>query len=385
MNKMVVLKPVVWNGAGYIGPTGDNTSSGYAGEHGYGHEEWNGRSDWVWKGWKVFHTQGKGQMFDYAEDGDLGIVMTTMRDGRFYAVGVGCAVYANSDKDRTAIAKDLRLRDNGIELWKLPKVRDLKRDKAAFDAHWEDAYASVQWRCPQSHFAWFNPPIPISPNDIIPAVPPRPPRQAIIMMHSSYQAVRPDQALAIIGNKLPSSHPVLAWLSTGDFDEVSTPGVGDAPPPRSKAGRSSGTPTDPYTRYLQENEFQVTPKHHNLQSAFDAYLRVSKAKRIVPNMERVDVRYDDAQKGPVLAEIKPSDPQTVRFAIRAAIGQLLDYRQNDAGNPELLIVVGCKPSSPKDLHLALDNGFGLAWKDGESFAIRWPPAQSRAVGDVSVA
>src|SRR4051794_19318014 len=118
MGKMVVLKPIVWNGNGYLGPTGETTSSGYAGEHGYGHEEWNGRSDWVWKSWKVFHTQGKGQMFTYAEEGDLGIIMTAMKDGLFYAVGAACAVYKNDDKDRAAIAKDLKLLSNGGDLWK---------------------------------------------------------------------------------------------------------------------------------------------------------------------------------------------------------------------------------------------------------------------------
>lgn len=372
MGKMVVLKPVVWNGSGYLGPTGENNSSGYAGEHGYGHEEWNGRSDWVWKGWKVFHTQGKGQMFEYAAAGDLGIVMTTMREGRFYAVGAACAVYENDDSDRVAIAKDLRLKANGARVWKLDKVRGLKVDRSEFDAHWEDAHAWVQWRCPQSHYAWFDPPVEIVPDDVIPAIPPRPPRRAIIKMHSSYQAVRPDQALAIVGKAVPSSHPVLAWLSTGDFDAVSTRSVRDAPPPRVRSGRSAGTAVDPYTRYLQENEFQVTPKHHLLQSAFERFLAKSKAKRIVPNVDRVDVRYHDANRGQVLAEIKPSDQQTVRFAIRAALGQLLDYRQGEAGDPELLVVVGCEPISSADIALAIDNGFGVAWPQGDGFAIRWP-------------
>lgn len=52
----------------------------------------------------------------------------------------------------------------------------------------------------------------------------------------------------------------------------------------------------------------------------------------MPNVERVDIRYNDVRLGPVLAEIKPADPQTVRFAIRAAIGQLLDSRQKQKAN-----------------------------------------------------
>lgn len=372
MGKMVVLKPVVWNDKGYLGPTGETTSTGFAGDHGYGHEEWNGRSDWVWKGWKVFHTEGKGRMFDYADEGNLGIVMTTMRDGQFYAVGVAAAVYQNNERDRIAIAKELNLKANGADLWKLPKINSLYKNKAEFDAHWKASYEWVRWRCPQSHFVWFNPPVRIIPDNIIPATPPSLPRQAIAKMHSGYQAVRPDQALAIVAERLPSSHPILAWLSANDFDDVRDREVRHAPPPKGNGRRSAGTATDPYTRYLQENEFQITPKHHHLQSAFEAFLKLSKATQIVPNLERVDVRYHDAQIGLVLAEIKPTEPQTIRFAIRAAIGQLLDYCQGHRGDPRLLVVVECEPTNQNDILLATDNGFGLAWPNGKKFDFRWP-------------
>jgi len=368
---MVVLKPIVWNANGYLFPTGDATSGGYAGEHGYGHEEWNGRSDWVWQGWKVFHTQGKGQMFAYAEKGGLGIVMTTMLEGRFYAVGAACAVYANNDEDRAEIARDLKLRRNGAELWKLEGIRQRKSSKSEFDRHWRDAHQWVQWRCPQTHFAWFGKPVPIIPNDLIPSLDPLKPREAIVKMHGSYQAIRPDQALSIVMDALPSSHPIIDWLSTDDFDDVFAQSVRDAPPPRGGFSRSAATAIDPYTRYLQENEFQITPKHHHLQSAFEDFLGVSGATGIRPNLERVDLRYEDAEIGPVLVEVKPSDPATVRFAIRTAIGQLLDYRQKQAGDPKLLIVVGTKPSS-QDLALANENGFGLAWPSNEGFETTWP-------------
>jgi hypothetical protein len=190
MGKMMVLKPLVWNDNGYLHPTGETTSDGYAGDHGYGHEEWNGRSDWVWKGWKVFHTQGKGQMFSYAARGDLGIIMTTTRDNQFYAVGAACAVYENDAADRAAIAEDLDLYANGAELWKLPGIRRLKKNKAEFYEHWDEAYEWVQWRCPQSHFIWFDPPIPFTPNAIIPSSSAARPRLATIKMHSGYQAIR---------------------------------------------------------------------------------------------------------------------------------------------------------------------------------------------------
>ncbi|TGQ43695.1 MULTISPECIES: hypothetical protein [unclassified Mesorhizobium] len=74
-----------------------------------------------------------------------------------------------------------------------------------------------------------------------------------------------------------------------------------------------------------------------------------------------------------MVEIKPADPATVRFAIRSAIGQLLDYRQHQRWSGRQIVLVGAKVTSENDLSLALDNGFGLAWplETGE-FEIRWP-------------
>ena len=37
------------------------------------------KTDWVWNGWKLFHTDAKVRMHVYAQEGPLGIPMTTMR------------------------------------------------------------------------------------------------------------------------------------------------------------------------------------------------------------------------------------------------------------------------------------------------------------------
>lgn len=105
--KMMVLKPVVWNDQGYRWPAGRIATSGYTKDNGYGHEEWNGRDDWVWNGWKVFHTQAKGEMPRYAKDGRLGIIMTAMNAGNFFAAGAGCNVFENNEEDAVAIAEAL--------------------------------------------------------------------------------------------------------------------------------------------------------------------------------------------------------------------------------------------------------------------------------------
>jgi hypothetical protein len=367
MTKMVVLKPVVWNDNGYVGPAGLAASSGFSFDHGYGHEEWNGRSDWVWKGWKVFHTQPKGRMHQYAEDGQLGIIMTAMNEGKFYAVGIACNVYENSTQDSADIAKALGLSNYKDDLWKVESIRKRKLSRADFDRHWQ-MHLGVQWRCPQTHYAWFGTPLQIFPNELIPA---NPPRQAIVKMHGSYQAIRPDQALSIAQSALAPDHSVIGWLSTEDFDSVQNSKVRNAQPPQGKHRGSASTPADPYIRYIAENEMVVTPRHYLLQNDFKAYLLKHGNSDVKPDIMRVDVRYKNETRGNVLAEIKPTEKFSIRFAIRTAIGQLLDYRQNAEGPHALLVVIDDEPIE-RDAELALSNGFGIAWRSGKDFVIRWP-------------
>jgi len=371
MGKMVVLKPVVWNDNGYTWPAGIPATSGYSQDHGYGHEEWNGRSDWIWNGWKLFHTETKRGMTEYAAEGRLGIIMTTMLNGQFYAVGVGCAVVKNSPEDNAEIAQVLRLTDYADDLWEVPAIRERKADRATFDRHWQ-TQLGVKWRCPQSHFAWFRKPVRIVPNDLIPSIPPAAPRQAIIKMHSSYQAIRPDQALTIVSHALAPDHPVIGWLSSDDFDPVRDKKVQAAPPPKG-GRRSASTTSDPIKRYMLEYEVVVSPRHHILQGDFEAHLKKSGARAVRANIDCVDLRYRHPDYGPVLVEIKPTEPATVRYAIRTAMGQLFDYLQRAEGSPRRLIVIDDKPGK-EDRHLALANGFGIAWRAGNDFAYRWPDA-----------
>ncbi|MBX9729020.1 MAG: hypothetical protein K2X31_08940 [Sphingopyxis sp.] len=75
---------------------------------------------------------------------------------------------------------------------------------------------------------------------------------------------------------------------------------------------------------------------------------------------------------PVMVEVKPTDAATLRYAIRSAIGQLLDYRQDQRWTGPQLIVVETEVTVEDDLRLAFDNGFGLAWPTKNGFTIRWP-------------
>ncbi|MEM6500077.1 MAG: hypothetical protein AAF709_25635, partial [Pseudomonadota bacterium] len=76
---------------------------------------------------------------------------------------------------------------------------------------------------------------------------------------------------------------------------------------------------------------------------------------------------------PVMVEVKPTEQATERYAIRTAIGQLIDYQQQQQWSGKQLIVVSNEVESAEDRALALENGFGLAWPAGKgSFKIIWP-------------
>ncbi|HPE61857.1 MAG TPA: hypothetical protein PLB10_16105 [Thiolinea sp.] len=139
-----------------------------------------------------------------------------------------------------------------------------------------------------------------------------------------------------------------------------------------KTLRMPNTPaaaSSPYVRYIQAHEVTVSPEHHKLQQAFEHFLQRKGFKEIKSDMASVDVRFRDEGEL-VLAEIKPCTPDNVRFAIRTAMGQLLDYAQKEQA-PWLLIVVGHEPEQLEQ-DLALSNGFGLAFPVRRGFSLIWP-------------
>ena len=158
------------------------------------------------------------------------------------------------------------------------------------------------------------------------------------------------------------------------MDEPTVAPIGISPDRDPRRGRPAGAAaTEIYKRYVTEYEVNVHPQHHKLQEQFVAFLSKQYPRITFPNCFRDDLRFAVRGMPEVMVEIKPADPATVRFAIRAAIGQLLDYRQHQRWSGRQIVLVGAKVTSENDLSLALDHGFGLAWpiETGE-FEIRWP-------------
>ena len=114
--KAVVLKPVMWNTNSYISPSAVPSSGGFSQQHGYGHEEWNNNPNWLWRGFKIFHTEVTDRLLSYSANGELGIIMTVSHDKAQYAVGVATNVYDNTREDMKLIADELNVFDNHAQL-----------------------------------------------------------------------------------------------------------------------------------------------------------------------------------------------------------------------------------------------------------------------------
>jgi hypothetical protein len=143
---------------------------------------------------------------------------------------------------------------------------------------------------------------------------------------------------------------------------------------KSKPRRNSpGAAGDPYLRYVEAYEVQITPRHDALQTSFERFITSDGATDLKPNVESVDLRYRDANKGAILVEIKPCERASARYAIRTAIGQLLDYRQRASDDASLLVVLETKPME-EDRLLATSNGFGVAYPAKGKFEVLWPIA-----------
>ncbi|MBE0530532.1 MAG: hypothetical protein IH626_06850 [Rhodospirillales bacterium] len=367
--KAVAAKPVLWSTNNYTGPCGAIVASGYAKKNGFGHEEWNNDPARIWKGQRVFHTETKTRLDAYAQRGNLALLMTSMRGDQQYAMGIACGVWANSDIDMQRIAAGLNFAGETERLWALPRIQKIFKNRASLERTWQESMAWIRWRCPTDLYHWFEEPIQIPPYSV------NPERMVLAKMHSSYQGIRPEHALKIASHALPKGHPIMDWLIEGDFDDnlLSRPLRRQPGSTKEHRRASYGAPAaqEPYLRYLNERVIKVDPKHADLEARFHAYLGSIGVCDILPNQDRIDLRFDHPEKGPVIAELKPAEPGETKYAIRFAIGQVLEYRHALHSKAMPMIILGAKPSdSERDFVGSL--GIALAWPDRKSFKLDWP-------------
>ncbi|HWB54405.1 MAG TPA: hypothetical protein VG722_09435, partial [Tepidisphaeraceae bacterium] len=186
MAKMAVFKPIMWNDKGYVQPAGCPSTSGYSHDHGYGHEEWNNNPNWMWQGWRVFHTEATKTLEDAAHDGNLAMIMIAANGGMTYALGAAVGIFANDATQRPLIAAAVKKLNDSSKVWSLPTVqKQFAGNQNAFVTHWNAEYTWIRWRCLPQHFYWFPDPVKLNPVEISG-------KRKLVSEHSRFQETTPE-------------------------------------------------------------------------------------------------------------------------------------------------------------------------------------------------
>ncbi|MFA1624617.1 hypothetical protein ACDY96_17865 [Rhizobium mongolense] len=365
----LATKPLLWSTNGYTGPCGPKVTGGFVPKHGYGAEEWNNVDDRVWKGYRIFHTETSAKLNAFAEFAHLGLIMTAMHADIQYIVGVACGVSYNTEAEEKAIAKHLKLRSVGSEIWTLESVRTKYKSRADFDEKWGVGKHTIRWKCANDLYHWFDEPL------ALPKRPLRADKLVLAKMHGGYQAIRPEDGLKLLGNSLPMDHPIREWLIGNDFDEafIKTEDRKRSKPLTPKERRdkySAPAAMSPYEKYLRERIIRVDPAHGKLEQKFHAFLVSEGMTDLEKNSAGIDAAFTCPKRGRFIAELKPTKDGETRFAVRSAVGQILEYRHFLRPEAKPLIILGSAPTKD-DLSFLRTLGIACGWLSDGRFDFVW--------------
>jgi hypothetical protein len=109
-----------------------------------------------------------------------------------------------------------------------------------------------------------------------------------------------------------------------------------------------------------------------LRVDFKKYLAIEGPKVFPPDYRAIDLAFRTSDGEEVICELKPCSKLTARFAVRLAMGQLLDYKiQSGMSSAKLLTVLDAEPDKAV-VKQALASGFGIAYKKSKTFELNWP-------------
>lgn len=359
--KFCILKPIAWNDKGYKVPCGAvSQGNNFVNDYGYGHEEWNNTPALKHSGRAYFHSEAKTALRKKAQ-GNMCILLISAHEGNNYIVGVGVGVAANKKDDMPSIANTLNLYEKWKEIWALPLVQEkFGGSKKAFMAHWEKHYQWIMWSCPESLFRWFSNPVPFNPQRITE-------KQRVISMFSGWQYIDPAIAFDLLDGALPAKHPILDWLADGEFESAtSTPTaaqIGKYSKKKKSSGRKgSNRPTEMLYEYWVEGKRTVHPRHAALQDAFVLHLKSKGITCEQNHAEYIDLIYRN-KKQIIITEIKPAETVGTKYAIRAAIGQLFEYRHAIKQPSAFLHIVLDEKPKKSEIEFVKSLGIMLSYKE----------------------
>lgn len=364
--KAIILKPVVWNSERYTVPSGHKATSGFAKKFGYGHEEWNNSPENIWRNQRVFHSEYSKKLLSYSKTGDLGVILVASFNKVQYALGIATNVYHNSEEEMELITEELGIYDRYESVWATETVKKcFNNNKKRFLEHWEENYQWIRWRCSQENYHWFEEPIPLNPQELTG-------KEKIISMHGSYQAITPYMAIEIINKHLPHEHHSYIWLTDGEFDETLLTKIPNkkkksAQKLRKKYKINAANKTSKEAfEYWVEGKRTVNPYHTILQAKYVAFLKEGGFSPI-EDENYIDIQYK--KNGSLyLSEVKPTDNIKTKYAIRAAIGQILEYGYKCNKKVKLEIVIGSEPTK-SEIEFVNSLGITLTYNIGNKFVV----------------
>lgn len=356
--KAIVLKPIVWNTNNYLKPSGVIHSGGFAKINGYGHEEWNNNPSQIWRGFRVFHAEKTDRLRAYSKTGELGMIFIAAHGGAQYAVGIATSIFDNSEEEMRLISEELNFYSRWKDLWEVEKVREnFQFNEAKLQKYWKANCHGMQWKCPMDEYVSFEKPILLRPDKITG-------KSRLVSEHGRFQGIYPAQAIDIIKSVKPSNSLVIEWLKASDFDESIIPNTlrtyrkGKKKILGSYSG--SNSPAQRGYSYWVEGNRTAEPLHAYLQAKYVKFLN-SKYGSAEENKNYVDITYT-RDGNIVFAEVKPTDNIETKYAIRAGIGQILEYGHYLSRNADLEIVLGSEPKK-EEIDFVVSLGIDLVYYD----------------------
>lgn len=210
---LFILKPIVWNTAGYRGPSGERVNSGFPKEHGYGHEEWNNAPAMRWteagRTFRAFHTEGVGNEPVDAHAGQIFVFLYASHDGVQQLVGVAggatCLIGDQHREERLRLVDRLDLDALSESAWAVDRVRRAHGNrKDRFQKSWDgDLHWIPDWTCPDELFWWLAEPVTLDPRRLRDT-------SKLLTMFSRHTSIDRDTALKVMLS-VPAEERTPAW------------------------------------------------------------------------------------------------------------------------------------------------------------------------------
>nr|WP_287411908.1 hypothetical protein [Pseudodesulfovibrio sp.] len=356
--KSCILKPIVYNDNNYQKPSGySGANSGFVAENGFGFEEWNNNPNMKWRGYRLFHTEPIANAMEFA-DGRLLMLMFANNHGQ-HAVGVAAGVYSSSIVGGTPSEEITFLRERHVDAWACNGVRKKWDNYSEFMELWEKHFQEASWMCPKDLYYWFHKPVQIAPKIFLD-------EGNLTNRYTQKMDVSREAVANFLHGNLPSSHAIWKWLADGDFTSSKRGGSTNLSKrnplkkARKAARKGGGGAIGKETSYDVSGTRTIHPYHANLQAK---YVRHLKQAGFNPkeNKKHVDIQYHDKNGNLVYCEVKPTINVDSRYAIRFAVGQLLEYRFLHDNSAKLKIVINSKPAKKRELDFLKSLNIDIAY------------------------